>query len=106
MSRLYISGPMTGIPEWNFPAFNAAADRLRGLGFDVVNPADGGAEEGKPWAADLREDLRLLLDCDAVATLPGWRNSRGAQLEVHVAQALGMRVFPASRWAVRPEPTA
>lgn len=98
MTRLYISGPMTGIPEWNFPAFNAAADRLRGLGFDVVNPADGGAEEGKAWEAYLREDLRLLLDCDAVATLPGWRNSRGARLEVHVAESLGMDVRLVDDW--------
>lgn len=40
MKRIYISGPMTGLPEKNFPAFNAEANRLRALGFDVVNPVD------------------------------------------------------------------
>ena len=37
--RIYISGPMTGMPEHNFPAFHAAADRLRKAGWSVVNPA-------------------------------------------------------------------
>ncbi|MGE5607641.1 MAG: DUF4406 domain-containing protein, partial [Bacillota bacterium] len=37
---LYLSGPMSGLPEHNIPAFNAAAARLRRLGFCVVNPAE------------------------------------------------------------------
>jgi hypothetical protein len=32
MKRIYIAGPMTGLPEFNYPAFNAEAQRLRGLG--------------------------------------------------------------------------
>ena len=69
--RGYISGPMTGIPDYNFPAFNAAAADLAAAGHDVVNPADNGADESKSWADYLREDIRLVLDCDAVALLPG-----------------------------------
>lgn len=99
--RLYVSGPMTGIPEWNFPAFNAAAEQLRAYGYDVVNPADGGADEATTWAEYLKEDLRLLLACDGVATLPGWTGSRGACLEVHVARALGMPVRARHEWPLR-----
>ncbi|WP_319942079.1 DUF4406 domain-containing protein [Pseudomonas quasicaspiana] len=54
MRRIYISGPMTGLPDFNFPAFAAEANRLRGLGFDVVNPAEINqtAERGRnPCAA-------------------------------------------------------
>ena len=40
MKRIYLSGPMSGLPELNFPAFHAEAARLRALGFEVVNPAD------------------------------------------------------------------
>lgn len=96
--RLYISGPMTGIPDWNFPAFNAAAEVLSEYGYDVSNPAGGGADSGKSWADYLKEDIRLLLDCDGVATLPGWTASRGACLEVHIARSLGMPVRAWHEW--------
>ena len=29
LKRIYIAGPMTGMPEHNFPAFHAAAERFR-----------------------------------------------------------------------------
>lgn len=99
--RLYISGPMTGIEDYNFPAFNAAADQLRAAGYDVANPADGGADESKTWADYLREDLRILLDCDAVALLPGWTESKGARLETYVAEALGMRLWAVEMWLMK-----
>lgn len=94
--RIYLAGPMTGYPEWNFPAFNAEAARLRRLGHDVVNPAEHGADPAMSWADYLRLDLAQLLTCEAVALLPGWEASKGATLERHVATALGMKVFEAS----------
>ena len=42
----------------------------------------------------MREDLLLLLECDKVSVLPGWRESKGARLEVFVASELGMEVMP------------
>ena len=38
--RLYLSGPMTGVPDNNRPAFDAAAKRLREQGHFVINPAE------------------------------------------------------------------
>jgi hypothetical protein len=81
---------MTGLPDHNFPAFNKAADQLRAAGYEVFNPADRGVLDGWVWADYLRDDLGLLLKCDGVALLTGWRDSKGANLEHHVAQALGM----------------
>ncbi len=95
--RLYVSGPMTGYPECNYPAFNEAARRLRAEGFVVDNPAEVGAEGGK-YADLLRKDIRLLLDCDGVALLPGWSESRGAKTEVHVAETLGLEIKPLEAW--------
>lgn len=89
---------MTGLPELNFPAFNCSAAKLRAAGFDVVNPAEHGEEPGKAWADYLRKDIRLLMDCDAIALLPGWEKSKGAKLEVHIATELGMRVAPLRAW--------
>ena len=40
MTRVYIAGPMTGLPDFNYPAFNAAAAKLRALGLEVLNPAE------------------------------------------------------------------
>lgn len=93
MTRIYISGPMTGMPELNFPAFNRAAAGLRSLGHEVVNPAELDALDTieLSWEDYLRRDIKLLVDCNAIALLPGWEKSRGARLEVHIADALGMK---------------
>lgn len=91
MTRIYVSGPMTGIPEHNFPAFRDAAARLTDLGFDVIDPSRHGADEdGMTWEDYLRRDLADVLTVDELALLPGWERSKGATLEVHVARALSM----------------
>ena len=97
MKRIYLSGPMTGHPEFNYPAFHAEAARIRALGHDVVNPAEISAEagEGATWTDYLRADLREMLTCDTVALMPGWHNSRGAHLEVQVAHRLNMAIVEA-----------
>lgn len=88
--RVYISGPMTGYPDDNFPAFNAKAAELEAEGYEVENPAAKGVIDGWEWSDYLRYDLRVLTECDAVYTLDGWEGSRGASLEMHVAKALGL----------------
>jgi len=89
--RIYLSGPMTGIPENNFPAFHFWAARLRADGYDVVSPAE--IQEAGTWELCLRADLRELCTCDAIALIPGWEGSKGAHLELHNAHRLGMRVI-------------
>lgn len=98
MTRIYIAGPMTGLPEYNLPAFAAAALELDALGHHAVNPSHRGVIDGYTWQDYMRDGLRLLLDCDAVALLPGWESSNGARLEVHVANALAMPVRSLSLW--------
>lgn len=95
--RIYLAGPMTGLPEHNFPAFHAEAARLRDLGYQVINPAEHGVIDGYVWADYLRLDLTKLITCEAIALLPGWDKSKGARLEYHVASELGMQVFTASQ---------
>jgi hypothetical protein len=97
--RIYIAGPMTGIPEYNYPAFMAATEQLEALGHVALNPANHDISgEIKSWQYYMRHGLRLLLDADAIAVLPGWEGSRGASLEVKVAQALEMEVKPITEW--------
>ena len=91
MKRVYLSGPMSGIPDHNFPAFHEWAARLRAEGFEVVSPAE--IEGAGSWEMCLRKDMRELPTCDAIALMPGWERSKGAHLELHVAHRLGMEVI-------------
>ena len=88
--RIYIAGPMSGIDSLNFPAFHEAAARLRGQGFEVVNPAEINPDHAMPWAECMRRDIAELVKCDAIYLLPGWENSKGANLERDIASRLGM----------------
>ncbi|KVF09643.1 hypothetical protein WJ05_17620 [Burkholderia vietnamiensis] len=91
--RLYLAGPMSGYPELNFPAFNAEASRLRGLGFQIVNPAEINANSGADWLSCMRADIKQLVDCDGIALLQGWQQSHGANIEHALARGLGLRVY-------------
>ena len=90
--KLYISGPMTGFADLNFPAFHNAAGKVASLGHTPINPADINPDFSLPWELCLRADLKALCDCDGIVLLPGWEKSKGAQLELHVAHRLGMSV--------------
>ena len=92
MKRIYLSGPMTGRPEFNFPAFHAAASELRSRGMAVVNPAEIEPTGEKTWANCMKADIKALCDCCTVALLPGWEDSKGANIEARLAINLGMRV--------------
>ncbi|WP_238552926.1 DUF4406 domain-containing protein [Paenibacillus alvei] len=89
---IYLSGPMTGLPEYNHPAFHLAALRLRRAGYRVLNPADVVVEK-EDWGSYMRADIKLLMDADMVAVLPGWEQSRGARIEVDLAEALEMKMI-------------
>lgn len=107
--HIYVSGPMTGIKNSNVPAFAAAARALRKAGYNVVNPGEyeGAASKKKnppTWEDCLRRDLELICKkCFAIATLPGWERSKGANLEIHVAERLGMRVAPVQDFLILKE---
>jgi len=97
---------MTGIPQFNIPAFDRQAKRLRDSGYEVVSPTELDSPEmraaayasldGKPdlngglvgqsWGEVLGRDVIVVADrVDGVVVLPGWAKSRGARLEVFVA---------------------
>ena len=108
--KIYLAGPMSGIAEFNFPAFHAAAANLRQHGHEVFNPAErdnerhgtdiskGNATGDQKLAAEqhgfslrvaLGEDLAwVCANADAIALLPGWEKSPGANAEWATARAL------------------
>ena len=113
--RIYISGPMTGHSDNNFDAFWNAANRLRGEGHFVINPAELSAHFGTeeeiaesfnaaytnneymPEARLARSimsaDLAAVRSCDAIYLLRGWESSRGAKKELAEAIAHGLTVM-------------
>jgi hypothetical protein len=109
---------MTGIPQFNIPAFDSLADHMRRLGHDVISPAEldgpktrqilwesktGSKEDlpdGETWGFYLGRDVQMLCDdgIEGVVCLPGWDKSPGARLETFVASAiLGKPIFIWSR---------
>ena len=98
--KVYLSGPMTGIQDFNFPAFHAEAARLRAAGLQVVNPAEINPDTTMSWHECMRADIKALCDCDTLALMPGWESSQGAHLELHIAHRLGLRVIQTRELAV------
>ena len=101
--KLYTAGPMSGIPDFNYPAFRTAEQQLTMAGYNVLCPVDSEQhnDTGKPqtWDWYMRHALRMVLDAEGLAMLPGWENSRGAILEVHVARSLDLPVRTVDEWA-------
>jgi hypothetical protein len=99
---VYLSGPMRGYPEYNFPAFHLAKGVLEGLGCVVTSPASLDLEEGFDPTGGLPEgflrqaairDFQAILQCEAIVMLPGWKKSTGALAEWHIAKWLEMPIY-------------
>ena len=122
MKTIYVAGPMRGRPYYNFPAFDAARDRLIARGYRVVSPADMDRKRRHfdgmrcspsdpcttiPVHRDIktgrvrkfnlikciREDIDAVLRKHAVYALRGWEKSAGARAEVAVALWAGKEVI-------------
>lgn len=97
--KLYIAGPMSGLPEFNYPAFFAAEKALRQAGYETINPARTEGREGcKTWQDYMRAGVRDVADSDGVALLPGWQDSRGAVAERDLARSIDLSVEPLAYW--------
>ena len=103
--KVYIAGPMRGLPDFNYPRFNACAATLREIGWHVVNPAEIGAYYGTPeqinadpalLAAVVSAELHALETCDAIFLLPGWEKSTGARQELAAALRYGLQILQAA----------
>ena len=93
--KWYLCGPMSGLPEQNYPAFREACVLLRSAGLVIVSPHETmhNPDGGIPWEVCLKHDLNTLTRCHGVIVLDGWTQSRGARLEVGTALALGMQIL-------------
>lgn len=97
--RIYLSGPMSGLPAMNYPAFHAEAARLRALGYHVENPAENPPQDS--WEAYMAVCIPQMATCDTIAQLPGWSESRGALRERQEAVNLSIVITPAAKIVAR-----
>ena len=86
----YLAGPMRGYPDFNFAAFYEAEDFLKSQGYGVVNPARNG---NRNLNGHMMSDAVAVANVDFVTVLPGYSDSRGAVLEILMAQYVGTPVY-------------
>jgi hypothetical protein len=103
--NIYISGPMTGIKDYNYPEFfkmeEYLVDSKRFEREEIRNPAriddDESIKFTKTRSYYIRKSIEMILDCEYYTLLPGWHLSLGAKLEVSIAQELQL-TFLANPW--------
>jgi len=94
MKKIYISGKISGLPiEEVKQKFSNAETHLKSKGWDPVNPLNNGLPENSTWEQHIGKDIELLLGCEAIALLDDWILSKGASLELVVAQHSKMEVY-------------
>jgi hypothetical protein len=92
----YISGPISNMPDFNKQAFNDAAEKIRSLGYSVINPIElDQLDNGQivSWEKYLARDIPHVCGADLIVVLPGWQKSRGAMFEVYVAKQLKLPIL-------------
>lgn len=111
-TRWYLAGPMSGVPQFNIPKFDAISAKLRGDGFTIISPAeldsplmraralqsqDGDLrtlekETHETWGDVLARDVKLVADgIDGIVFMEDWQKSRGARLEAFVGLLTGKK---------------
>lgn len=105
--KIYIAGPISGIPQFNAPAFDQAESLWRAAGHTPINPmaidralgidinGPTSQVEGSFGRQAIACDIQYILNCNGIALLPGWKKSRGAAVELALAQFLNLPVYDA-----------
>lgn len=89
---VYLAGPMRGYQDFNYPAFNEAAAKLRAVGFMVLNPVEVNHHSSGIRACMTVDTAMICQQAEGVVLLPGWEASSGARAEVALAECIGIPV--------------
>ena len=82
--KIYISGPMSGIPDNNRDEFSSMASLIQAKGHEPVNPHDIGMEvdtriKNPSYLDYLKADIAVLMFCDAYVLLGRMGGQQGCQ---------------------------
>ncbi len=89
--KIYISGPMTGIEDFNRKAFKDAEHMINNIpNYLAVNPhvCCEGMPNDSTWVDYMKTDIVAMMECDALFMLSGWEKSVGATIEHNLANEL------------------
>ena len=92
--KIYISGPITGRdPKEARETFCWAERIIQRAGHVAVNPTD--LPLGLTWGTYMQIAGAIIGsgELDALYMMEGWRGSRGAVIEWHLARAMGIPVL-------------
>lgn len=89
--KVYIAGPMSGLPDCNRTGFHLAADYLHALGCVVLNPAS--LPPGLTEPEYMQIGLAMMMCCDEIYLLDGWGQSFGARAELALAKKLDLKII-------------
>lgn len=89
--KVYISGKITGVIDFNRKKFEDAEARLRERGYIPINPHKVlPFSNTRTWNDYMKADIKALMDCDMIAVLDDWKQSKGALIEVKLALSVGL----------------
>lgn len=91
MTKVYIAGPVSYMPNLNKAEFENMQEKLTAAGFKVVNPLEL-CDPSWEWQTCMKVCIRELMLCDAVIMLPKWESSKGASIEHELAKRVGLSV--------------
>ncbi|ONG09056.1 nucleoside 2-deoxyribosyltransferase [Aeromonas hydrophila] len=87
MAKIYIAGPMAGLPNFNRDAFRHEAKRLQSAGHATL------ASAFLPAFVEPHKREAIIFSVDQVVMLPGWERCPQATAEHALAIKLGKPVI-------------
>lgn len=88
----YLSGPMSGYPEYNYPEFERTKKNLERQGYKIVSPHEcepdpdaGSISEEQLWENMMVKCMAKMEECNGIILMEGWPESRGARRELEYA---------------------
>ncbi|MBR3689946.1 MAG: DUF4406 domain-containing protein [Eggerthellaceae bacterium] len=95
--KIYVIGPVTGIPNDNKEAFVQACHDLVEAGYLAAIPHYFIPSDAE-WHEAMKVSIAQMMQADGVAMLDGWHDSKGACLEYDIARRVGMPAYCVDHW--------
>ena len=92
--KCYIAGKIGDLPQSVYEAnFERAKEEVVALGYEPISPVELEHNHDKSWNSYMKEDLKHMLNCQAVFAQRNWRLSPGATIEINLALAVGINII-------------
>jgi hypothetical protein len=91
--RIYISLPISGHPIYSVMSRALSIKEKLMDGYWAITPFDICSDLTQPYSYFMGEDIKELLECDAVYFAKGWEKSRGCRLEHSAAEIYGKEIL-------------